>query len=838
MVEAIDYAVARGAKIINLSLGGSYNEAFTPPIVAAYNAGVVVVCAGGNQGSALSDNRSSWQSPVCNDGNNPLTENMVCGVGATDRYDRKAYYSNWDTSTGKHFIDVCAPGEALYGPVFHDPSFPGFGDYWGTNSGTSFSSPLVAGLAGLILAQDPTLTPAQVFARLRSTADNIDAANPGYAGKLGGRINIARALGVTSPPLPASNVQASDTPGDEGGSITVTWTKSGDDGAGANNVTKYVIRRRQGASGTFQVVGEKPPGSVQYVDKTTTDGVDYYYVVRTFAGTRFSDSEVAGPVQSRNDQPPPPVTSLTAADRAGDSGGAIQLNWTYAPPPDFREFRLYRQNYNFTNVAGRAPVAVIGDPASRSYTDTTVSDGVDYYYALTAVDTEGNENKNVSAVGPVQSFPNQDLTFPAGVQLLATPVIPAGRHPATLLGLSFAELRCARWDPAAGDYVRYTGEPLPAFLRLTLGRGLWVDLPRAVTVTPTGQAAPAGDFPVVVVKGWQMLGNPFFGAIAFDACTVTYGGNTMDLAAAESAGLLRSVAWVWDPAVRGYRLINADVGGSRLIAPWQGFWVEGLKACTLNLVRPGGVPATAVRPQAASRPAAPDWLLRLVAEAGGYQDLDNFCGPAAEVREVASPPLPGVGVDLSFAGAAGSSLAVRTFLDRAGPVVQPVTVSWMGVAGTVRLTWPTVNTLPADKSFVLTDLATGRAVNLRNTPAYVFAVSQPVGRREFRLTISDRSPASLQVTALSAQATAQGAQIVFTLSQSATCDLEIRNIAGRSLRRLLVGALRPAGQNTLLWDGRNQAGARVPAGRYLVSLQARDDQGGVVHLLHALNLVR
>jgi len=637
--------------------------------------------------------------------------------------------------------------------------------------------------------------------------------------------------------LPAGNVQASDTPDDDGGSITLTWTKSGDDGAGANNVTKYVIRRRQGTTGTFQVVGEVPAGSTQYVDRTT-DGVDYYYVVRTFAGTRFSDSEVVGPVQSRNDRPPAPVTSLSAADRPGDSGGAIVLTWTYAPPADFREFRVYRQGYNFTNVAGRVPVAVITKAAARTYTDTSVSDGVDYYYALTAVDTEGNENKNVSAVGPVQSFPNQELTFPAGVHLLATPVLPAGRHPATLLGLSFAELRCARWDPAAGDYVRYAGEPLPAFLRLALGRGFWVDLPRAVTVTPTGQAAPAGDFPVTLVKGWQMLGNPFFGPIAFDTCTVTYGGNTMDLASAESAGLLRSVAWVWDRAAGGYRLINADVGGSRLIAPWQGFWVQGLKACTLNLVRPGSVPPAGVRPQATRPAPAPDSLLRLVAEAGPYRDLDNFCGPAAQVRELPSPPLPGVGVDLSLAGTDEAPLALRTFPDGAGPVTQPVTVFWIGVTDAIRLSWPAVNTLPADKSFVLTDLATGQVINLRNIPAYVFSPAAPVGRREFRLTISDRSPATLQVTAFSAQAAPQGVQIVFALSQSATCDLEIRNIAGRSIRRLLAGALRPAGQNSLLWDGRNQAGARVPAGRYLVSLQARDDQGGAVHVLRALTLVR
>ncbi|HEY3396558.1 MAG TPA: S8 family serine peptidase [Armatimonadota bacterium] len=837
VIEAIDYATAHGAKVINLSLGGSWSTAYTPSIQAAYNAGIVVVCAAGNGSMALGDAQSSWQSPVCNNGPAPLSDNMIIGVGATDRDDRKSYYTNWDTSSTKHFVDLCAPGDAIYGPLYYDAGFAGFTSYWGTNTGTSFSCPIVAGAAALVLALHPAYTPAQVLAALRGGADNIDALNPGYAGMLGGgRLNIARALGVVSPPQMVHNVVATDTLGDEGGSITVTWTKSGDDGAGASSVTKYQVLRRTGATGAFAMVKELPAGTELYVDASTTDGQDYYYKIRTWAGSQSSDSDVVGPAQSRDDLPPAAVTTLTAVDRPADSGGAIVLSWTYTPAADFQAYRVYRQNYKFTVVTGRTPVATLTDGALQTWTDTSVSDGVDYYYAITAVDQAGNENAAVTAVGPVQSYTNQPLQFPAGIQLLSSPVIPADQHPGTLLGLAPAQLRVARYNPASSAYVMYKSEPLPNFLKLRLGQGFWLNLGQPLTVSPTGQSAPAGDLAAPVVAGWQMLGNPFFGSVDFAACTATYLGNTMDLASAEAAGLLLSTAWVYDTATHGYVLVNDGAGGNSLIAPWQGIWVQGLKSCTLNLVRPSGAAVSAA--VAAPRTAAAEgWRLRLTAQAGLYQDRDNFVGVAAAARQIESPPLPGVGVDLSLTARpeqAPVALALQTA--GAASLTQPLTVSWAGVTGPVRVAWPDLTALPASKTALLTDLSSGQVVNLRNSPDYVFTATAASGQRQFSLTISDRGAGLLQVTALAAQPAGAGAQITFTLSAPATCDLTILNIAGRVIRQVASGALRPAGVSTLAWDGRNQGGARVPAGRYLVTLQARDEQGNATRVLRDLQL--
>ncbi|MCK4323378.1 MAG: S8 family serine peptidase, partial [Armatimonadetes bacterium] len=564
VVEATDYATANGADIINLSIGGGYSAAFSPPINTAYESGKLVICAAGNNSTKLTD--SNRRSPVCNDGPNPLTDNYVLGVTATDSQDRKASFANWDGSTA-NFVDVAAPGQNIYGPAFYYPSDPQFDEYWYTNNGTSFSAPIASGLAALLIAQNPGLrgNPAAVYQMIRDTTDNIDPQNPGYAGMLGtGRVNAARALGLLLPPTAVTNLQAADTTGDQGGSITLTWLKSADDGGGGNNVTGYIVRRRTGASGPFSDIDSLPPGSQQYDDTPVTDGVDYYYIIRTVADTLYTDSEIAGPAQSLNDLAPPQITTLTARDRPSDSGGAIELEWTYSPPADFDFYSLYRSNRNFNTVEGRTPLITFTSPTTSAWTDTSVVDGADYYYAITATDGVGNENQLVQTAGPVQSYPNDEMPFDAGLQLLSAPAIPPDQHPATLFDIPSGDLidRYARYDRVEGEYVIYTGDPLPPILQLDLARGFWVDLPYPVTVTPEGTSAPSGDFDVPLQPGWHLLGNPFFGPTDFGAATVFQDG-TYDMLSAHRLGILCAVAWIYDVEDHSYKMISADSIGQR-----------------------------------------------------------------------------------------------------------------------------------------------------------------------------------------------------------------------------------------------------------------------------------
>jgi len=843
VAEAIDYATAMGVNVINLSLGGGYAQGFSPPIKAAYQAGIVLVCAAGNSDTEFTDAESTWESPVCNDGPNVFSDNYMLGVTATDRYDQRTAYSNIDSSSA-NFVDVAAPGQAIYGPMFYDPKWPMFDTYWGTNSGTSFACPIVAGLAALLIANNPTITPAQVYEAIRNTTDNIDEANPGYAGKLGsGRINLARALGVSSAPRPVRELTAQDTPGDQGDSITITWLKSPDDGAGAASVTQYIVRRRLGATGAFQAIAQLPAGTEQHVDNTVTDRTDYYYQVRSSDGVLFSDSDIVGPVQSRDDCPPPSITTLSATDRPDDDGGAIVLTWYYQAPSDFSAYRIYRRTRDFNRVAELTPIVTIDEVATNTYIDSAITDGVDYYYAITAVDLVGNEETVVQTAGPVQSYPNGEANFAAGLAMLGTPAVPADQHPATLFGLLPTELEYARWDTANNCYIYYEGEPLTDFLRLALAQGFWIQFSHPVTAQLEGTTAPTGDFSLTLQPGWHQLANPFFGATDFGAATITYQGTTMDLLSADFQNIARSIAWVYDPDEGGYRMINADTAGSRLISPWQGFWMLVLKECMLTIPRPSPQPATAAHTQATTRarpPTEQGWSIRLVANRGQYQDRDNFCGvqPAPQITRIDNPPAIAGGVDLFFTeSTSGRHLAASLRQHDATELEWDIVVRWDKPGGDIAMSWPNIDQLPRRYSATLRDLDGGATVNLRTRHCYRFGSDHP-GIRHFHLQLTTIGQHPVTLTSVTTLGHRGGGQLIFVLSKPANCDIKIMNIAGRTIRTIEIGRTHPAGQNVVVWDGRNTTGSAVPNGRYLVEIQAAAEAGSVARALAAMTLLR
>lgn len=175
--EGIEYAFRNGAKVINCSWGrsGGFSRLEQDVINAAAEAGALVVASAGNDGI---DNDYAPGYP-CNYAN-------VLSVGATtSSSDAKAPFSNYGTS-----VPVYAPGENIWSALTN-------GSYGNGGSGTSYSSPLVAGLAGILRSAHPGWAPRQIAAQIRVTADSMDLvpANAGLAGKLGrGRVNFARAL--------------------------------------------------------------------------------------------------------------------------------------------------------------------------------------------------------------------------------------------------------------------------------------------------------------------------------------------------------------------------------------------------------------------------------------------------------------------------------------------------------------------------------------------------------------------------------------------------------------------------------------------------------------------
>ena len=151
------YAVDNGADIINLSSGSEEeSRTLTEAVDYAVSRGVVVVASAGNSGAG-----SGIQYPAACPG--------VIAVGATSSDGSRSSFSN----TGDE-LDLVAPGESVAGYVYEGDGTWSF-DYL---DGTSFSAPLVAGVAGLMLSRNGSLTADRVASILADTADDLGA--PGW----------------------------------------------------------------------------------------------------------------------------------------------------------------------------------------------------------------------------------------------------------------------------------------------------------------------------------------------------------------------------------------------------------------------------------------------------------------------------------------------------------------------------------------------------------------------------------------------------------------------------------------------------------------------------------
>jgi subtilisin family serine protease len=225
---ALDWCVNNDADVINLSLGeGLYsstcdNEEMAIAVNNAVDAGVVVVCASGNDGIT-----NQLVAPAC--------ASKAIAVGSVDKLDNIASYSNGgteldlvapggDTAGGQNYAEIVStfstlvaenPEYCLYlvSEMCYDNYLVVDGTRYIKAVGTSMAAPHVAAAAALLLEKNPALTPAQVKQTLEQNADDLGA--QGRDDIFGhGRINIQKALD-NIPPAPGEfvvNITEPNTP--------------------------------------------------------------------------------------------------------------------------------------------------------------------------------------------------------------------------------------------------------------------------------------------------------------------------------------------------------------------------------------------------------------------------------------------------------------------------------------------------------------------------------------------------------------------------------------------------------------------------------------------------
>jgi subtilisin family serine protease len=174
---AIHYAVDNGAKIINMSFGKEFSmhkDWVSDAFKYAEDHNVLLVHSAGNSSQNVDENKS-FPNDLNYDDSREIFDNFL-NVGSTTRKLDNTFVSDF-SNYGKQNVDLFAPGDEIY--------TTGAGNIYKTESGTSFSAPMVSGTAALIWSYYPKLTVKEVKQIIldSGTQYNIEVNIPGITDK-------------------------------------------------------------------------------------------------------------------------------------------------------------------------------------------------------------------------------------------------------------------------------------------------------------------------------------------------------------------------------------------------------------------------------------------------------------------------------------------------------------------------------------------------------------------------------------------------------------------------------------------------------------------------------
>jgi hypothetical protein len=189
--RGVSWAIENGANVVNMSYGSNYYQQSEADAFQQYaNLGVVLVAAAGNEGD--DGNETSY----------PAGYNAVISVASVNGDGKLSYFSQHGSTNA----DIAAPGGFIVSSTtlpnvlsttYCEPYSLNYatlrGSYYDGMQGTSMASPMVAGLCGLLLSFDATLTPSQIKSLLQQTASPLNAASATNIGD-NGYVNAFAAL--------------------------------------------------------------------------------------------------------------------------------------------------------------------------------------------------------------------------------------------------------------------------------------------------------------------------------------------------------------------------------------------------------------------------------------------------------------------------------------------------------------------------------------------------------------------------------------------------------------------------------------------------------------------
>ncbi len=360
IIAGIDWAIDNGMDVISMSLGGGdFSDTFNDAVNRAYNAGIVVVAASGNDGKGTISYPAAYDNAIA--------------VGAIDSDHNLADFSNYGPEQ-----EVVAPGVDIYSTM---PTYSvtltwlyGYSQNYDKMSGTSMACPMVAGVVALILAANPSLTPAEVRDILHTTSVDYGAAgwddHYGY-GEVNAKAAVDEAGGGTppdtTPPAKVTGLTATTVSYNQ---IDLSWNANSESDLDHYNVYRDGTKIAETTGTTYSDTGLSPETTYTYeVSAVDTSG---------------NEGEKSDPASATTDSAPPdttPPAKVTGLTATPASTTSIDLSWNANTESDLDHYNIYRDGVK------------IAETTSTSYTDTGLSPNTSYTYEVSAVDTTGNEGE-------------------------------------------------------------------------------------------------------------------------------------------------------------------------------------------------------------------------------------------------------------------------------------------------------------------------------------------------------------------------------------------------------------------------------------------------------------
>jgi hypothetical protein len=414
------------------------------------------------------------------------------------------------------------------------------------------------------------------------------------------------------------------------------------------------------------------------------------------------------------------------------------------------------------------------------------------------------------------------------------------------------------------------------------GKGYFMRFGASAGVVQRGAPVTSDTFTISLTNNWNLIGNPFNdrsnpttaaadidlsnGSLVTYSYTTT-GGVTqtnVPLSQAIFDNAVQKTAYFFTGSKNGSQYIQ-----SSLLQGYNGYWFRAFIPVQMTLRYPGSstigraahVPVaingkyrtitraeigvlSPIRTLAST--GLTSWLQRISVRQGELLDTDNAFGVQSEARagwdnrfETEKPPLSrqADSVTLSFKGADAAGRAV-SLTDQVLPP-SAGTKTWNLAVATsadnsepVTVFWPNIDRLPRGVDPVLVDVTAGRRVSMRNgASSYTY---KPEGRSAHAFRIEVAPPASLPLEIMNLRSVrtrgvGMGAAFRFSFVTTREADIrtQVETLSGHVVRSL-NGRSAAGVDSAIAWDGRNEMGADVPAGPYVIDIRATDGNGAQV----------